>query len=330
MARVKVLEIKKGIKHGWRIVLITGIVAALFPLIATAQTDSTAESKKHSAKTHATSAASGKKTASASHAHVSATRTGAHTSKTKHSHSRKPLTTHQLARSRQFHQAFVASSQLRPMAQQLASMHSPAAYAGVSAYAHSHTGEAAAAAYIALGHAYLLDHKFPEAIGAFHSADEAGKSLDDYADYLTAQTYLQSGKLAEAEPVLSAFVQKHPDSIFVHSIPVLEANLFLQENDPQAALRTLDTHRGETIANRADFQFALAKANLMAGRVTEAQQLFRRVYLNFPLSTEASQARVQLVSSGEIASLSPEERRHHADALYAANRYSDAEEEYRS
>ena len=74
----------------------------------------------------------------------------------------------------------------------------------------------------------------------------------------------------------------------------------------------------------------MAKANLMAGHTPEAQQEFRRVYLNFPLSQEAAQARAQLVSSGEIASLPPEERRHHADALYAAGRYSEAEEEYRS
>jgi soluble lytic murein transglycosylase len=260
--------------------------------------------------------------------------TGSHTaarsSTARHRRVRKPLTAKQRASSQKLHQAFVASSQLRPMAQQLASMRSPGAYAGVSAYAHSHTGEPAAAAYIALGHAYLLDHKYPEAVSALHSADLAGNSLDDYADYLTAQVYLQDNKLANAETVLSAFTQKHPDSIFVHSVPVLEANLFLQEGDPQAALRILNAHRGEAIAAKADFQIAAAKADLTAGRTAEAQQQFRRIYLNFPLSTESAQARTQLVSSGEITSLSPEERRHHADALYAAARYSDAEEEYRS
>jgi soluble lytic murein transglycosylase len=116
----------------------------------------------------------------------------------------------------------------------------------------------------------------------------------------------------------------------VRSVPVLEANLFLQEGDPQAALKVLDAHRGEAIANKADFQLALAKANLMAGRSSEAQQQFRHVYLNFPLSTEAAQARAQLVSSGTLATLPPEERRHHADALYAAGHYADSEEEYRS
>ncbi len=49
-------------------------------------------------------------------------------------------------------------------------MRSPAAYAGVTAYAHAHTGEAASAAYLALGHAYLLDHRYPEAAASFQKA----------------------------------------------------------------------------------------------------------------------------------------------------------------
>ena len=75
----------------------------------------------------------------------------------------KPRSARSIARSRKLQQAFVASSQLRPMAQELTAMRSPAAYAGVSAYAHAHSGEAASAAYLALGHAYLADHRYPEA-----------------------------------------------------------------------------------------------------------------------------------------------------------------------
>jgi soluble lytic murein transglycosylase len=320
-------EVNKAGRIGRYAGLLSMMVLSGSLCVSAAQSDS-ATPKTHSAKSTAK-----KKTGASSHttthspAHASS---ASHGSKTRHKHTRKPLTAKQLARSQKLHQAFVASSQLRPMAQQLATMRSPAAYAGVSAYAHSHTGEAAATAYLAMGHAYLLDHKYSEAVGAFHSADAAGKALDDYADYLTAQAFLQDNKLADAETVLNTFVQKHPDSIFVKSVPVLEANLFLQEGDPQAALKVLEAHRGEAIANKADFQLASAKADLMAGRSAEAQEQFRRVYLNFPLSYEATQARAQLVSSGTLASLPPEERRHHADALYAAGRYSDAEEEYRS
>ena len=59
-------------------------------------------------------------------------------------------------------QAFVASSELRPMAQQLATMRTPAAYAGV-AHTRMPIGRGGAAAYLALGHAYLVDKRFAEA-----------------------------------------------------------------------------------------------------------------------------------------------------------------------
>jgi soluble lytic murein transglycosylase len=216
------------------------------------------------------------------------------------------------------------------MAQQLAVMRTPAAYAGVTAYARAHTGEASAAAYIALGHAYLLDHKYPEAVNAFRQADIKGNALDDYADYLEAQADLQSNNLPQAETILSSFVQKHPDSIFVASIPVLQANLFLQEGDPQAALRILDAHKGEVIANHADYQLALAKAYQMAGRSQDAALMFRRVFLGFPLSNEAAEAKKQLAAMGATSSLTVAERSRHADALYKAGRFSDAVDEYRA
>ncbi len=49
------------------------------------------------------------------------------------------------------------------MAQQLANLRTPEAYAGVTAYARKHTGDAAATAYLALGHAYLEDKRYGEA-----------------------------------------------------------------------------------------------------------------------------------------------------------------------
>ena len=85
------------------------------------------------------------------------------------------------------------------MAQQLTQMRTPAAYAGITSWAHAHPGEGASAAYLALGHAYLLDKKYPEAVSNLQFSKMQGESLADYADYLTAQANLQAGKLPEAE-----------------------------------------------------------------------------------------------------------------------------------
>ena len=243
---------------------------------------------------------------------------------------RKPRSARSIARGRRLQRAFVASSQLRPMAQELTTMRSPAAYAGVTAYAHAHTGEAASAAYLALGHAYLLDHRYSDATASFHKAETAGKTLNDYADFLGAQAEMETGKLSDAATLLTGFAAKYPESIFVPRLPVMVANLSLQQNDPQTALHVLHEHAADAISGHADFEFALARANQMTGNVDEAARLYRHIFVNFPLSNEGAQAKAQLAVVGAAAPLTMGERRAHADALYAGGRYADAAEEYRA
>ncbi len=216
------------------------------------------------------------------------------------------------------------------MAQQLAANRTPSAYAGVLSYAHAHPGDAAAAAYLALGHAYLLDRNYPAAITNFTQANAQGESLDDYADYLTAQAEIQSNRLADAETLLTGFAARHPDSIFVGELPVTIANLSIQQGDPQTALRVLNDHASEAIANHADYLLALARAQQVAGNTDAAAKTFRHIYLGFPLSSEAAQAKLQLQTLGAQAPLTVAERRARADALYAAQRFGEAGDEYRA
>ncbi len=308
-----------------------------------AQSDSSTASRKHHAAKAEKKQSAKRLRKLPSNAHVTsrsaAVRTTGQTRAVAHRrhHRRRPLTAREIARSHRLRSAFVASSQLRPMAQQLAQNRTPAAYAGVSAWAHSHSGEGAAAAYLALGHAYLLDQKYGDAVTALRSARLAGATttrpdgaLADYADYLTAQAYLQSNQLPQAELVLNDFTVKYPDSIFDASIPVLEANLFTQEGNAQRALAILSRHLSDSIAGHPDFQLARAKAEALAGRTAEASQLYEHVYFDYPLSIEAGYARAQLASSGVLDTLPPADRRRHADALYNAGHYADAADEYRS
>ena len=293
---------------------------------ASKATSKSATSKGSSSKTGSTTktSAGAKKTSSGAHAHTVSSKS----SHKKHHH----LSAHSKAQSVKLKRAFTASSQLRPMAQQLTQMRTPAAYSGITSWAHAHPGEGAApAAYLALGQtAHLLDKRYPDAVSNLQSSKKQGESLADYADYLAAQAYLQENKLPEAEAVLNGFAVRYPDSIFVDSIPVLEANLFLQQGDPQAALKVLAAHAGQPIANHADFQYALAKASQMAGKTEEAAKIYRHIYLSYPLSSEAQQAKGQLATIGEMAPLTVAERRAHADALYGAGRWNDAAEDYRA
>ena len=313
------------------VIICAAAVGLFLPLllasVAVGQTQGSAHKKKSAHAHAATGPATKHKTKTRSAGPKRATRASVHS---KHRKRRRPLSAKALAKSHSLQRAFVASSQLRPMAQELTTMRTPAAYAGVTAYAHSHTGEAASAAYLALGHAYLIDRKYPDAVSSLQKSAAAGASLSDYADYLSAQADLQGGRLPDAELLLNGFEKRHPDSIFVNSVPVLEANLFIQEGDPQAALAKLQPHLGTAIAAKADFQLAQAKAEQMAGQTDAAAKLYRHVFLSFPLSNEAQQAKAQLPALSAAAPLTPAERRTHADALYSAGRWNDAGDEYRA
>jgi soluble lytic murein transglycosylase len=301
-------------------------VGAVGAQTASSSAPASTATKKHTAST--TSAHHG--TTTATH-HGTTSKTATTHGHVRHAKSKHaPKTAKSIAKSRKLQHAFVASSQLRPMAQQLATNRTPSAYAAVLAYAHSHPGDAAAAAYLALGHAYLLDRNYASAISSFTQANEQGESLDDYADYLTAQAEINANELAQAETMLRGFAAKHPDSIFVGELPVTIANLSIQQGDPQTALRELNAHSSEAIANHADYLLALARAQQMSGNLDAAAKTFRRIYLDFPLSGEAMQAKLQLQTLGAEAPLTIAERRSRADALYAAQRYGEAGEEYRT
>ena len=208
--------------------------------------------------------------------------------------------------------AFVATSQLRPMTQQLSSTRSSASFAGVFNYASTHPGVGAATAYLALGHAYALDHRYSDAVDAYQRAGGMGDALSDYSDFLGAQALIGAGRSAEGVPLLTQFSERHPDSVFEVSAPLLLASALVQQKDGAGAVRTLEPMLGSPEAEHPDFELALGRAYQAAGENGKASALFHSIYRNQPLSYEASQALTQLNAMGTPPSAA--ERKLHADA----------------
>ena len=222
--------------------------------------------------------------------------------------------------------AFLATTQLRPMAQQLASTRSAASYNGVMSYAASHPGVVAGSAYLALGHAYALDHRYGEAADAFKRAASGADELSDYADYLGAQALVQAQRGGEAYALLDHFADRHEESIFVASAPVLLANAHLEEKDAAGAVRVLEPLNGTAQADSVSYKFALGKAYQAAGDTTRAAAIYRGIYASQPLSYEAGQALAQMMAMGMAPTAA--ERKVHADQLFNAKRYNEANAEY--
>ena len=228
---------------------------------------------------------------------------------------------------RKLFSAFTETANLRPMAQQLASSRSSAAFAGVQNYAASHPGEGASAAYLAIGHAYAADRRYGDAVTAYRQAG-SGTSLKDYADYLGAQAALQNRDGNTAVTLLANFAEHHPGSIFILNAPVALANAYLLNNDSQNALRSLATLAGQKKAQSADYLLTEAKARQASGDNGAAASIYRQIYVRLPFSPEAAQSRAAL--QGMNAGPTPGERKLHADALFNAKRYAEAGEEYHS
>ncbi|HEX9198248.1 MAG TPA: lytic transglycosylase, partial [Acidobacteriaceae bacterium] len=284
---------------------------------------STATTKKKtpakSAKGHAATAGTGKKSS------VPTSRKKSRAPVKASSRQHKPRVA-PTARSIKLTSAFLASTQLRPMAQQLAATRSTAAYSGVLSYAQSHPGEGAAAAYLALGHAYMLDHRYADAATHYNQAKRAGEALDDYADYLGAQAAIQAGRAGDAYAILDHFADRYPDSIFDDTAPILLANAHLQQNDAKGALAVLEPLVNTPGSEQVGFRYALGRSYQLAGDTAHAAPIFRKIYQAQPLAYEATEAAAQLQAMG--APLTAAERKAHADALFNAKRYSDASAEY--
>jgi soluble lytic murein transglycosylase len=216
------------------------------------------------------------------------------------------------------------------MAQQLATLRTPAAYAGVTQFAHRHTGEAAAAAYLALGHAYLLDKRYAEAVANFSQAKQAGEELADYADFLSARANHEAGNDAAAEASLHGFDARYPDSIFVDQAPELEAGTLMAMNDAEGAQRVLTAAADTTAADRTGYQLAEAQTAFMVGKTETAEVLYKKLLLAHPLSPEAQTAWTKLTAMGAESSLTTAELHTLGDAYYNAGRYADASMQYRA
>ena len=108
------------------------------------------------------------------------------------SHSKKKhvMTAKERARLRHMKRAFVASADLKPMAQQLLENRSPQAYAGVEEYAHRHRkDDAAPLAWLVLGYAHYLDKDYIKARDSWKTAQPLEPVLGDYLEWLKASAW---------------------------------------------------------------------------------------------------------------------------------------------
>jgi soluble lytic murein transglycosylase len=226
-------------------------------------------------------------------------------------------------------QAFVASASLKPMAQQLLQDRTPAAYAGVEAYARRHIHEdAGSLAWLADGYAHVLDHDYAKAIDPLNHAKPNAGDLGDYVDYYLAASYVQTGRPPQAIAILGAFEKNYPESSLLRDARVLYANALLADHRPQEVVTLLEADRQPV---RSDLELTVGTAYAALGNSAKAGEILRNIYFRMPMSAESVQADAELKSLAG-AQLPPPtfaERKTRADLLLKGRRYSEAADEYR-
>jgi len=226
---------------------------------------------------------------------------------------------------RRVKQAFVASANLRTMAQQLLQDRTPAAYAGVEAYARRHSKEdAGALAWLVVGYARTLDHEPAKAIDPLSRAKAGASELGDYVAYYLGDAYLDAGRNAEALSTLADFSKNFPDSLLVRDAHLSYASALLTEGRGQEAAAVLEKERTPV---RSDVELSIGRAYLAAGEKQKASSAFRNVFYNLPNSSEADAAGIELRKLGISGSAA--ERRTRADLLFKSKHYSEAAHDYR-
>jgi soluble lytic murein transglycosylase len=241
---------------------------------------------------------------------------------TKKTSSKTSTSSKALARQRKLqhiHRAFVASADLKPMAQQLLQFRSAPAYAGVEAYARKHAKDAAGPlANLVLGYAHYLDKDYAKALTAWQKSDDLAPVLGDYLDYLRGSAENGLENHGAALKTLEGFEQKYPDSLFLQDAAVLYAQALIAAGSPQSAAAYLEKHRQPW---NADVELILANAYRTAGENAKAAEILRRIYFQEPMAPEADSAALLLRSLGEASPNGSFEQLHARAALLLKNRH---------
>ncbi len=216
------------------------------------------------------------------------------------------------------------------MARQLIEYRTPAAYAGVEAYASKHAGtEPGALAWFAIGYAHYLDTQFPAAISALQKAQPEIGELKDYTSYYIGNAYLLNNNPEESLTYLRDFGARYPDSVYADDATLAYVKALLATKRSAEAVQVL-AHRS---GGGAEAEYLLGKAYVQNGQARTGAEVLRRVYYNYPTSQQADFAEVDLRKIPEADTLPAPtyaEREHRAEGLYKGRRWAPAADEYRA
>ncbi len=165
-----------------------------------------------------------------------------------------------------------------------------------------------------------------EAVPRLEQAAAGYPLLADYALFALAAIHRDAGRHAEAAGALQRLLDIEPTSVFAERASRKLPREYLEADDlpraEQAAGKYLETytHNG----GRAAVWVTLGEVLLYSGRVEQAEQVFRRVWVELPASPESRQAKAFLDAIPTAPPLTPDEQFLRAATLYQQGQFGQA------
>ena len=171
----------------------------------------------------------------------------------------------------------------------------PNAYtrAAVLHYAETHrTDKNGALALLLLGATENDEHQFGDALTHLKSAAKRLPELADYVAYLSAAADSGLRQFGDTEPALQPVWHATPASPLVTKAVLLQAESYLQGGNPAGTVTLVEQHLADLSTPQAEL--LLARAYEAQNDGAQAAQHYQKIYVEYPLSKEASDAEAAL------------------------------------
>ena len=173
----------------------------------------------------------------------------------------------------------------------------------------------------------IADGQHTAGLPLVRGADLQTMPLAAYAQYYTGVALAGLGRLDEAQAVLTALDKRDPAGYLEEAVPMQLADIAMSARDTKAALEQLEDLSDEKLSAPEEIFLRLGRAAEAAGNREKALTAYRRVYYEFPLSGQASEAQSGMERL-EAASLVPPDRFKRelarAERLFSARRWAQA------
>ena len=155
--------------------------------------------------------------------------------------------------------------------------------------------------------------------------------LAAYARYYTAVAQVGLVRLVDADATLKALTASKPDGALRESATLLLADVAVKRGEPDRAENLLEELSEQKLSRPEDVLIALGRAEETLGHVEHALKAYRRVYYEFPLSTQSADAQDGIARVETTELIAPDRYQRElkrANALFDGRRWAQARAAY--